>query len=621
MSLTQALATSLSGLNATQTNLSIVAGNVANAQTPGYIAQSAAQVAVTSGDAGDSVRIASINRLLDQFVQQQLRTESSGGAYADLKSNFYQQLQQIYGQPGSSTTLDSAFNNFTTAVQALSTTPNSSSAQSQTIIAAQQLMQQFNSATSSVQTLRSQADQGIAGDVQQANNALQQIANINQQISTGTPNDGTAVSLENQRDQYIDQLAKLMDIRVVQGGDNQVTVFTAGGAQLVGNQAGQLNFNPTGTITAAQQWNADPTKSGLGTITLVGSGGGSVDLVASGGIRSGEIAAYLNMRDNVLVQAQGQLDEMASQMSKALSDTTTAGTAVTAGTQSGFDTDIGGLLAGNTIQITYTDGSNIKHNITIVRVDDPSALPLSNSATADPNDTVVGVDFSGGPASVAAQLNGALGATGLQFSNPSGTTLEVLDSGPGTITVNAVSTTTTATSLTGGSAALPFFVDGTSPFTGAITASGSESTGYAGRIAVNSALIADPTKLVTYQTSPQTPAGDATRPNFIYNQLVNASLEYSPAAGIGGAAAPFQGTLSAYMSQMVSTQSIAANAASNLQAGQDIVVNALQTRFNSTSAVSIDTEMAHLLTLQNAYGANARVMSTVKAMLDVLLQM
>ena len=45
MSLTQALATSLSGLTATQTSLSVVAGNVANAQTPGYIAQSAVQVA------------------------------------------------------------------------------------------------------------------------------------------------------------------------------------------------------------------------------------------------------------------------------------------------------------------------------------------------------------------------------------------------------------------------------------------------------------------------------------------------------------------------------------------------------------------------------------------------
>src|SRR4029077_3426693 len=99
------------------------------------------------------------------------------------------------------------------------------------------------------------------------------------------------------------------------------------------------------------------------------------------------------------------------------------------------------------------------------------------------------------------------------------------------------------------------------------------------------------------------------------------SLTYSPATGIGGTASPYQGTLSGYLSAMVSSQSIAANAATNLQSGQDIVVNALQSRFNSTSAVNIDTEMANLLTLQNAYGANARVMSTVKAMLDALLQM
>ena len=222
-------------------------------------------------------------------------------------------------------------------------------------------------------------------------------------------------------------------------------------------------------------------------------------------------------------------------------------------------------------------------------------------------------------ASVATQLNTALGATGLQFSNPAGTTLRVLDSGPATITVNSVATTTTATSLTGGSGALPLFVDGTTPYSGAITAAGSQSVGYAGRIQVNAALIADPTKLVSYQAG--TPAGDGTRPNFIYNQLVNAALQFSPSTGIGSTSSPYQGTLSAYLSQVVSTQSLALTAATNLQSGQDIVVNALQARFNATSAVNIDTEMANLLTLQNNYGANARVMATVKAMLDTLMQM
>ena len=113
----------------------------------------------------------------------------------------------------------------------------------------------------------------------------------------------------------------------------------------------------------------------------------------------------------------------------------------------------------------------------------------------------------------------------------------------------------------------------------------------------------------------------STRSNFIYNQLVNASRSYSPVTGIGAVASPFQGTVSAYLGEVVSFQGQAATTAQNLQSGQDIVINALRTRFDATSGVNIDTELSHLLTLQNAYGANARVMTTVKQMLDTLLQM
>ncbi|HEY6255583.1 MAG TPA: flagellar hook-associated protein FlgK [Xanthobacteraceae bacterium] len=619
MSLIQALATSLSGLNATQTSLAVVAGNVASAQTPGYVDRTAVQVATTTGDS-ESVRIASINRLLDQFVQQQLRTETSGGAYADLRAGFFQQLQQVYGQPGSDSRLDAVFNKFTTAVQALATSPSSTSAQGATINAAQALAQQLNSATASIQALRTRADQGIAGDVQQVNEALKQIATINEKLAGDNTNDGAAAALADQRDQAIDQLAKLMDIHVVPGSGNQVSVFTGSGTSLVtGNQAAQLAFTSSGNIAATQQWNAKPSKSTLGTVTLQFPDGSSTDLVANKAIRSGEIAAYLDMRDNVLVQAQSQIDEFAAQMSRALSDTTTPGSAAAVGPQSGFDVDIGGVLPGNSIHITYTDAGNVAHNLTIIRCDDPTALPLSNSVTPDPTDTVVGVNFTGGPASVVAQLTAALGATGLQFSNPAGTTLRVLNDVANTITVNNASTTTTATSLTAGGPALPLFLDGAAPFTGAITGAGPESTGFAGRITVNSALLANPTALVAYQ--PSTPIGDSTRPNFIYNQLVNASPLYSPATGIGGATAPFQGTLSAYLGAVVSAQGQAATTAQNLQSGQDIVVNALKTRFDETAGVNIDTELSHLLTLQNAYGANARVMTTVKQMLDTLLQL
>jgi flagellar hook-associated protein 1 FlgK len=184
--------------------------------------------------------------------------------------------------------------------------------------------------------------------------------------------------------------------------------------------------------------------------------------------------------------------------------------------------------------------------------------------------------------------------------------------------VNSLSATTTATSFTSGSAPLPMFLDGSQAITGAQTWAGSQTTGLAGRITVNPALISSPGSLVGYASN--TASGDPTRPNFILNQLNNATLTFSPDTGIGSASAPYSGTLTNYISALVSQQSQAANAATNLQQGQDTVLSALQQRFNGQSGVNIDTEMSNLIALQNAYGANARVMTTIQQMMATLIQ-
>jgi len=623
MSLTQALNAAMTGLRATQTGLALVAGNVANAETPGYVRKTVTQVATAAGDASLGVRVAAINRELDTFVQRQLQVETSGGAYADLRAQFYQRLQQVYGEPGSDSALETAFNKLTAAVQALSTSPDGGAARSAVLGAAQVLTQQLNGMSADIQGLRTDAELGLADAVSQANDAMREVARINQQLATTSPGDATSASLLDQRDNYLGRLSQLMDIRVVATDHNQVAVFTNSGIQLVGTQAAQFTFDGASALVPMSQWSADPVQRTVGTIALVSANGGNVDLIASNAIRSGRIAAYLEMRDQVLPQAQAQLDELAASMASALSDRTTDGAAVTAGAQAGFDLDVDGLLAGNRITIAYADNlSGAQRKVTIVRVDDPAALPLSATATADPNDTVIGVDFSAGVAAVAAQLNAALGTTGLQFSNPSGTVLRVLDDGAADkIDVDAASATTTVTTLAGGSAELPFFLDGADPFTGAITSFAPQSLGLAGRLKVNGALIADPTRLVVYQTSPLKPAGDSSRPDFIYDRLATRALSISPRGGIGTAAAPFSGSLSGYLRQMISQQGDAASNADSLNQGQQVVVNSLQQRFADQSNVNIDEEMSNLLKLQTAYGANARVMTAIKDMLTQLMQM
>ena len=345
-------------------------------------------------------------------------------------------------------------------------------------------------------------------------------------------------------------------------------------------------------------------------------------MIATNSIGSGQIGADLMLRDKTLVQAQTQVDQLAASMASALSDKTTAGTAAPAALapKAGFDLDTSNVLPGNTINLTYTDAAtHTQHNVSIVRVDDPTALPLSN-AGGNPNNPVIGVNFSGGMASVVAQLNTALGGANLQFSNPSGSTLRVVDSGTGLATVNAASVTTTASSLAGGSAQLPLFTDGNSLYTGVITGAGSQLTGLAGRITVNSALLANPSNFTVYGTSPPTNAGDTTRSDFLYSQLTTGTFTYSPQTGLGSAASPFKGTISSYMEQFLSQQSNASTTATQLQQGQDVVVNTLQQKMKATSGVNIDSEMANLIALQNSYAANAHVMSVVQTMMTSLMQ-
>jgi flagellar hook-associated protein 1 FlgK len=463
----------------------------------------------------------------------------------------------------------------------------------------------LNETSDGIQGLRAAADSGINSAVKAANDAMAQIAKINQSIGGATTLDPSTASLLDQRDQYIDQLSQLMDIRVVPGDGNQVSVYTGAGFQLVGGpNAAKLSFTPTGTMTPDAQWDSDPTKSDLSSVKLQYPDGSSIDLTAEHGIRSGAIAAYTELRDTTLVQAQNQVDALAASMSSALSDNTTAGTGVTAGPQSGFDIDLSALqpATGNkgSVNITYTDTATNKQ--------------VSKS---------IAVDLSGGMASVVSQLNTAMAGTGVQFSNPasppasSANVLRVLDDGASNISdVNSVSLTTTATTLTdNGGPQLPFFTDGNSAYV-----YGSDKTGLAGRISVNPKLLSDPSRLVVYNTSPMTPSGDTTRTDFILSQLTNSTATYPADTGVGSAKTPFKGTILSFTQQFTAMQGDAASAAGSVADGQSVVVATLQNKMSQTSGVDLDTEMANLMALQNAYSANARVMSTVNSMYQSLLQ-
>ena len=146
-----------------------------------------------------------------------------------------------------------------------------------------------------------------------------------------------------------------------------------------------------------------------------------------------------------------------------------------------------------------------------------------------------------------------------------------------------------------------------------------QAMGFSARIAVNNQVATDLEKLVVFSTSPVTGAGDPTRPLDLIDRLTNSERSFSPSAGLGSEQNPLNGTIDSFARRIVSFQGQQAAYAERDVTAQDLVTSSLKDRRDAASGVSIDEEMAQLLLLQNAYAANARVMSVIKELSDILL--
>ena len=620
MGLSTSLNTAIGGLNATQVGIGVVSQNVANAGTTGYVRRVVSNADSLSG-LTIGVQSTQVQRLLDTIVQSQLWQEASGAAYTSTRAKALSNLDQLYGAPGSDTALDTIFNKFTSALTSLQNDPSSYSLRSQVIDSATLLARQLNTLSNGVQAQRAAAETGISTAVTKVNDLLGALTKVNARI-VAAPNDSTTASLKDQRDSILSELSQYVDIKTTQDARGSISVVTGSGTQLFDGQAAvTFSFDAHDGIGADDQWSSDPAKRGVGTITMKTISGGASDAIANNVFRSGEIAANIELRDKTLVQAQAQLDEIAAQMSKALSDREIAGTPATAGAAAGFDVDMSGLQSGNAITLDYkvTPGGQTQR-FTFVRVDSATSLPAS--AGGDANNRVVGIDFSGGPASVAAQIQAAVGS-GFTVSNI-GSALRVVDDGAaGTRDVVGLTArpTNTALSSAGGTAELPFFVDGASgaAFTGSYDG-GSQTLGYAGRILVNPALVADRSLLTVYDSATPTPQGDATRANLMVDRLTKSQRAITNATGLDGNTATANSTVSNLVQRVVSSQGQAVETAQRLDEGQQVALASIQSRFQETAQVNVDQEMSMLIELQNAYAANARIISTVKEMMDVLMR-
>jgi flagellar hook-associated protein 1 FlgK len=151
--------------------------------------------------------------------------------------------------------------------------------------------------------------------------------------------------------------------------------------------------------------------------------------------------------------------------------------------------------------------------------------------------------------------------------------------------------------------------------------------GFAGIIQVNPAVQADPAAV--RDGTPSINASGLAGFTGIINQVLNATLGATPAlasnvSGLGPAGnlnAPYAApaTLRALASTVLAAQAQESASTTNQLTTEQAVQSTLTGKLSAQSGVNMDTEMSLMIQLQNAYGANAKVIAAVQSMWTQLL--
>jgi flagellar hook-associated protein 1 FlgK len=405
-----------------------------------------------------------------------------------------------------------------------------------------------------------------------------------------------------------------LDIRTDYREDGSVALMTKTGFGLLDEGPTVFEFHPAGSLDAGAQFSFDDNENGVGTLMALTSSGLQIDAVEQGLVQSGRMGALFQMRDETLVDLQAQVDEIAAGLAQSLSTVETAGTAVV-GPPDGFSLDLANVQPGNDFTVSYSVNGT-EHNVRVVRVDDPTKLPMDE--TGPNGERVIGLDFSGGIGAVATALDTALGPA-ISVSNPAGTTLEIVDDGvAGTSDINSLASRTTVTGNQGNGLAFSLFVDGgNASFTNSLDGD-PQKVGFAGRIAVNTAVITDNTLLEQYDASAS--MGESDRPNFLLSQLENMEFISNNVTSLETGSFRLSGNAQDMIGQMLTFQGTSIAGASSDKSVKEYAFNAVESRMTDEYGVNVDEEMARLMELQNSYAASARVVSVVQELIDTLMR-
>jgi len=227
------------GVQAHQQALHVTGHNIDNARTEGYSRQRIEMKAFdpiylpgltreeTPGQIGQGVAVERIERLRDQLLDKRIVAQASNKGYWEARDPYVRMMGQMYLEPGEDS-VRSKMDTFWNAWQELATYPADTAPRTAVIERGKTLIDGIHNRYQGLKGMQEQVDSDIQLTVSRVNEITRQIAALNGDIVRikamgDNPND-----LMDRRDLLVDNLSEIIDITIDSRDPDEFMVHTSG---------------------------------------------------------------------------------------------------------------------------------------------------------------------------------------------------------------------------------------------------------------------------------------------------------------------------------------------------------------------------------------------------------
>ena len=212
------LETARRGLNVSQSALYTTGHNISNVNTEGYTRQRVAFEAENPynayfGQLGTGVKAGVVERIRDNYLDVQYRSESTKLGYYEAIRAALAKMEDIMNEP-SDTGLQAAMDKFWNSLQDLANNPQNAATRQVVASNGQMVAETFNYYYNSLERIQRDLGNEIDVVVRDINALVSDINDLNKQIATVEPHGQLPNDLYDKRDLLIDQLSKLVNVKI-----------------------------------------------------------------------------------------------------------------------------------------------------------------------------------------------------------------------------------------------------------------------------------------------------------------------------------------------------------------------------------------------------------------------